>query len=52
MDSRQVEVEGMIENHLVRLAKYLDIQITMDILAIDVPDKWGMLLSRKCGVPL
>ena len=39
VDSRPVEVEGMIENHLVRLAKYPDIQITMDILVIDVPDK-------------
>ena len=52
MDSRPVEVEGMVENHLVRLAKYPDIQITMDILVIDVPDKWGMLLSRKWGATL
>ena len=52
MDSRLVEVEGMIENHLVRLAKYPDIQITMDILVIDVPDEWGMLLSRKWGATL
>ena len=52
MDSRQVKVEGMIENQLVRLAKYPDIQITMDILVIDVPDKWGMLLSRKWGATL
>ena len=44
MDSRPVKVEGMIENQLVILAKYPDIQITMDILVIDVPDKWGMLL--------
>ena len=52
MDSRPVKVEGMIENQLVRLAKYSDIQITMDILVIDVPDKWGMLLSRKWGTTL
>ena len=52
MDSRPVEVEGMIENHLVRLAKYPNIQITMDILVIDVPDKWGMFLSRKWGATL
>ena len=52
MDSRPVKVEGMIENQLVRLAKYPDIQITMDILVIDVPDKWGMLLSRKWGATL
>ena len=52
MDSRPVKVEGMIENQVVRLAKYPDIQITMDILVIDVPDKWGMLLSRKWGATL
>jgi hypothetical protein len=52
MDSRSVEVEGMIQNQTVRLAKYPDIHLTMDILVIDVPDKWGMLLSRKWGASL
>ena len=52
MDSRPVEVEGMIENHLVRLAKYPNIQITVDILVINVPDKWERLLSRKWGATL
>ena len=52
MDSRPVKVEGMIENQLVRLAKYPDIQITMDILVIDVLDKWRLLLSRKWGATL
>ena len=52
MDTRPVKVEGMIENQLVRLAKYPDIHITMDILVIDVPDKWGMFLSRKWGATL
>ena len=47
MDSREVDVVGIILNHQVRLAKYPDIHIAMEILVIDVPDKWGMLLSRK-----
>ena len=52
MESRPVKVEGMIERQNVRLAKYPDIHVTMDILVIDVPDKWGMLLSRKFGATL
>ena len=52
MDSRPIKVEGMIERQHVRLAKYPDIHVTMDILVIDVPDKWGMLLSRKFGATL
>ena len=52
MDSRPVKVEGMIERKHVRLAKYPDIYVTMDILIIDVPDKWGMLLSRKFSATL
>ena len=47
MDSREVDVVGLIQNFPLRLAKYLDIHITMDILVIDVSDKLGMLLSRK-----
>ena len=52
MDSREVDVVGIILNHQVRLAKYPDIHIAMDILVIDVPDKWGMLLSRKWAATL
>ena len=52
MDSRPVKVEGMIERQNVRLVKYMDMHVTMDILVIDVPDKWGMLLSRKFGATL
>ena len=52
MESREIDVVDLIQNFLVRLAKYLDIHITMDILVIDVPDKWGMLLSRKWSTDL
>ena len=52
MDSKEVEVVGIILGFPVRLAKYPDIHLNMDILVIDVPDKWGMLLSRKWDVDL
>ena len=47
MDSREIDVVGIILNFLVKLAVYRDIGVTMDIVVIDVPDKWGTLLSRK-----
>ena len=52
MDSREVDVVGIILNQQMRLAKYPDIHIAMDILVIDVLDKWGMLLSRKWAATL
>ena len=52
MDSREVDVVGIILNHQVRLAKYPAIHIAIDILVIDGPDKWGMLLSRKWAATL
>lgn len=36
----------------VHLAAYPDIMITMEIVVIDVPDAWGMLLSRKWATDL
>ena len=47
MDSREVEVDGIIWGFPDILAKYPAIHLNMDILIIDVPEKWGMLLSRK-----
>ena len=47
MHSREVKVVGIVLGFLVQLAKYLDIHLKIDILIIDVPDKWGILLSRK-----
>ena len=52
MDSREVEVVGIILGFLVILAKYPNIHLNMDILVIDVPEKWGMLLSRKWAADL
>ena len=52
MYSREVDVLDLIQNLPVKLAKYPDIHITMDILVIYVPNKWGMLLSRKWSIDL
>jgi hypothetical protein len=47
MDSREIEVHGLIQDLRVHLAVFPDISIMMDIVVIDVPDTWVMLLSRK-----
>ena len=52
MDSREIDVVGIIMNFLVKLVGYPDIGVTMDIMVIDVSDKWGMLLSRKWDASL
>ena len=52
MDVREVEVVGIILNLQVKLAKYLDIYMSMDVVVIDVPDNWGMFLSRKWAATL
>jgi len=38
MDAREVEVVGIILNLQVKLAKYPDINMSMDVVVIDVPD--------------
>ena len=52
MDSKKIEVCGLIKGLQVHLAAFPDIQIEMDIVVIDVPDAWGMLLSRKTAADL
>ena len=52
MDSKKIEFFGLIKGLQVHLAAFLDIQIEMDIVVIDVPDAWGMLLSRKTRADL
>lgn len=47
MNSKKSEVHGLIKDLLVHLSLYLDIMIIMDIVLVDVPDAWGMFLSRK-----
>ena len=40
MDSREVEVIGIILGLQLKLAAYPQITFQMDILVIDVPDAW------------
>lgn len=47
MDSREVQVLGIIQNLEVRLQAYPDRIFIMDVVVVDCPAKWGMLLSRK-----
>lgn len=49
-ESKSLPVHGLIKDAKVSLATNNDISVLMDIVGIDVPDAWGMLLSRKwCG---
>ena len=52
MDSRLVESKGVIENLKMKLAAYPDVEITMNVLVIDIPDVWGMLFSREWAAKL
>ena len=52
MDARGVEVVGIILNLHVKLAKYPDIDMSMDVVVIDAPNNWGMLLSKKWAATL
>jgi hypothetical protein len=52
MDSKTIEVHGLIKGLQVHLAVFPDIMFEMDIVVIDVPDAWGMLLNRKAVADL
>jgi hypothetical protein len=47
-----IEVHGLIKGLQVHLAIFLDTMFGMDIVVIDVPDAWGMLLNRKADADL
>jgi hypothetical protein len=51
-ESRAIPTHGVVENVEVRLGKYPERVIHMDIVVVDVPDVWGMLLSRKFAAML
>ena len=42
----------MVENLKMKLESYPDVKITMNVLVIDIPDAWGMLLSREWAAKL
>jgi hypothetical protein len=52
IDSKAIGVYGLIEDLEVHLGIYPERVIVMDVVVIDVPDTWGILLSRKWDATL
>jgi hypothetical protein len=52
IDSKKVKVYGLIEDVEVYLEDFPHIGLIMNIVVIDVPDAWGMLLSRSWAATL
>ena len=52
LDSREVKVCGVVMDVPVQPTVHPSISINMDIVVIDLPESWGMLLSRKFGADL
>ena len=52
MDSREVLVMGTINALPYKLATYLEADFTMTVLVVDIPPRYGMLLSRKWSVAM
>jgi hypothetical protein len=46
-ESKSIPTHGIVENVEVFLKEYPEKVIHIDIVIVDVPDVWGMLLSRK-----
>ena len=47
MDAREVLVIGIINGLPFRLAAYPKVELTMSVLAVNIPPHYGMLLSTK-----
>jgi hypothetical protein len=52
IDSKKVKVYGLIEDVEVYLQAFPHIILIMNIIVIDVPDAWGMLLLRSWSTTL
>jgi hypothetical protein len=50
--SKAIPTNGVVENVEVRLKEYPEKMVHIDIVVVDVPDVWGMLLSRKFAAML
>jgi hypothetical protein len=51
-DSRRVKCLGMIKYLVVTLAQVPVKSVMMDVVIVDIPPKYGLLLSRSCGAKL
>jgi hypothetical protein len=52
IDFKAINVCGVIKIFKVCLAIYPKVSLSMDVIVIDVPDAWGMLLFRKWDATL
>jgi hypothetical protein len=48
-ESKSIPTHGVVENVEVQLKEFPKKTVHIDIIVVDVPDMWGMLLSRKFG---
>jgi len=48
-ESKAIPTHGVVENVEVHLKEFPEKTVHIDIIVVDVPDVWGMLLSRKFG---
>jgi hypothetical protein len=51
-DYRKVKCLGMIKDLVVNMAQIPVKSVLMDVVVVDVPAKYGMILSRSQGVKL
>ena len=49
MDSWEVQVCEVIKGLELHLQEYRNWVLTMDVVFVDFPSKWGMLLSQEWG---
>jgi hypothetical protein len=52
IDSKSIKFCGVIKDLKVHLYTYPEVSLSMDVIVIDVPNAWGMLLSRKWAATL
>jgi hypothetical protein len=48
-ESKAIPTHGVIENIKVQLKEFPEKTVRIEIIVVDVPDVWGILLSRKFG---
>lgn len=51
-NSKPVEVAGTIKDLKASLVRNPDISLLMDVIVVDIPYVWGMLLSRNWGATI
>jgi hypothetical protein len=51
-ESKGINVYDLMEGLEVHLVEYPDFPIIMDIIVVDIPDTWGMMLSREWDATL